>query len=413
MNTHLTLSDLSSKLNRWMCESALPLWSTIGINAANGSSFERLDKNGVPDKRANMRTRVQARQIFVFSVAHKMQWMKNADSIASGLNHFLNEFGQDDSGDPGYVHLLKSDASVLDFKKDAYDYAFFLLACAYRFEAFGDSDAEKEAEALTQFIEQKFKANYGGWSEGDYDSVFRRQNPHMHLFEAFLTWFQFTKDSKWLARAARIFTLFESFFYDPNEQVINEYFTQGWDTYPGVLGETVEPGHMFEWVWLLRWYAELSNTSVDKYCDALYNKAISIGFDKSKRVIFDEVNQNGEIIKETKRLWPITEYIKASIVQAKAYPKQSLVYEEHASKGIDTLFAYYFHKNENTLLASRDISKHYSGRYYDQLSLDNETLIYDSPASTLYHIVTATQIVTQYVQNKSTCEKTEQPYEYE
>ena len=52
----------------------------------------------------------------------------------------------------------------------------------------------------------------------------RRQNPHMHLFEALLNLWMNTRDPRYLERAGEIFDLFARRFFEPKAGVLLEYF---------------------------------------------------------------------------------------------------------------------------------------------------------------------------------------------
>src|SRR5690625_6604298 len=60
----------SERLNHWLCEQALPYWLHHGIDSASGAHHEQLLADGRPDLQANIRVRVQARQIFPYSFAY-------------------------------------------------------------------------------------------------------------------------------------------------------------------------------------------------------------------------------------------------------------------------------------------------------------------------------------------------------
>jgi len=394
--------EQTNRLESWMKSKAIPLWSSIGINPENQSAFECLDPSGVPDYSANLRARVQSRQIFVFCSAYLMGWMHNAKEKVLGINQFLNANAKNTQQSAGYAHLLTTSGKILDSKNDTYDFAFFILASAYRYKVFNDKKAIQEAEEIAAYIDVSFKAQYGGWSEGNYTCDVRRQNPHMHLFEAFLTCYEFTLDAKWLARAGQIFTLFESAFYDPKNYVVREFFNHDWSLNEGRLGTIVEPGHMFEWIWLLRWYQKFTQAPVDDYCNNLYAKAVKIGFAKNTKLVFDEVTLDGTVIKSSKRLWPITEFIKASVAQAEFTPSNKAYYQGQAADGIDSLFQHYFHQPRT--IAAGDISddqpnllEAFSGRYIDQLDVNNQACASHAPSSSLYHIATAAVMASNYV----------------
>ncbi len=375
------LINVTHRLQSWMQNDALPFWTTVGINDSNGSVYERLLNNGQPDTCADNRTRVQARQAFVFSSAAHHGWLPNALPVVANIVNFMEKSAKPSQNESGYAHLLSADGNIIDAKFDAYDFAFYILACAHRYQAFGDLHALHQINQLTELMDYKFKQAPGGWMEGNYDCEIRRQNPHMHLFEAFMACYKVTNHGKWLARAGEIFTLFETVFYDSEHQVVLEFFDHNWQP---IAEQAAEPGHMFEWVWLLREYQALTGTPVDHYCNALYQKAFDQGRDKNSGLVFDQTNNHGISSTGTKRCWPLTELIKASLAQANAGDHFG---EANAAQAIELLFEFY-------------LSSNVTGCYFDQVDRNNQVITSFAPASTLYHIMVATTEAVRYCQNK-------------
>ena len=86
----------------------------------------------------------------------------------------------------------------------------------------------------------------------------RRQNPHMHLLEALLALHAATGEKNWLRRAGALVDLFKRRFSDPQTGALIEFFAEDWSPRPGDEGRLREPGHQFEWVWLLYEYIALT-----------------------------------------------------------------------------------------------------------------------------------------------------------
>jgi mannose-6-phosphate isomerase len=315
---------------------------------------------------------VQARQAFFFVAAADRGWCDSGAAVARRLLAFVQKHAAHPTAGGGYTHLLDKQYQVVDTKQDLYDHAFFLLANAWVYRVCGDKSALAEAEKLVAHLDAKFGSAVGGWIEGDYQYACRRQNPHMHLFEAFLALYDATHDAKWLARVGELFALFQTRFFDAEQQVLFEFFQEDWSLCADAKGEVVEPGHMMEWVWLLDWYSRRSGRPVAHYTKALYEKGLQIGMDKSG-LLFDAVAPDGRVIDPKKRCWGITELIKASLVQIRAGNPEA---EAIAIKGVDDLFTYY-------LCASTP------GSYVDQRGVHDEVVVDVAPASTLYHLIVA------------------------
>ncbi|HWV14761.1 MAG TPA: AGE family epimerase/isomerase [Cellvibrio sp.] len=368
------LKDAALRLENWIKNDAVPLWLSRGMDAQTGAHYERLLASGAVDLESSVRVRVQARQAFFFTVATDRGWcnLDQGRAVAQTLLAFVQKKAAHPTAGSGYTHLLDKHFNLVDSKQDLYDHAFFILANAWAYRVFGDEAALAEAEKIVAHLDKRFGSDCGGWFEGDYDYPCRRQNPHMHLFEAFLALYDATGEAKWLARVGELFALFQTRFYDPQQQVLFEFFDDQWQRCADAKGDVVEPGHMMEWVWLLDWYSRRSGRPVTQYTSALYNKGLAIGMDQSG-LLFDAVAPDGRVIDAKKRCWGITELIKASLVQIReGNPKAEVI----AIKAVNDLFDYY-------LCATTP------GSYVDQRGAKDEVVVDLAPASTLYHLIVA------------------------
>jgi mannose/cellobiose epimerase-like protein (N-acyl-D-glucosamine 2-epimerase family) len=365
-----TLRAAASRLEHWIKNDALPLWLTRGIHPNTNANYERLTPEGVPDLESSTRVRVQARQAFFFAAAYERGWCPEGKTVAKNLLAFVQQTATHPTAGGGYTHLLDKNFTVIDAKQDLYDHAFFLLANAWCYRAFNEDAYLQEADTLIAHLDMRFGSAVGGWIEGDYAYACRRQNPHMHLFEAFLALYDATGSAKYLARVGELFALFQSHFFDEKQGVLFEFFDDNWARLPNAKGDTVEPGHMMEWVWLLDWYHRRTGRPVAHYTNALYARGLEIGMDTSG-LLFDAVSYTGEVIDHNKRCWGITELIKASLVQIR---EGNAAAEAIAVKGVEDLFTYY-------LCASTP------GSYVDQRGKNDEVVVDVAPASTLYHLI--------------------------
>src|SRR3546814_5449526 len=113
----------------------------------------------------------------------------------------------------------------------------------------------------------------------------RRQNPHMHLLEAFLALYEASGEAHWLARAQSIHDLFRRHFLQQGQLV--EFFDADWREVPqdGRDGarRLREPGHFFEWAWLLHRLALLTgDAGAAAAMRPLYDRAWEKGVDRGR-----------------------------------------------------------------------------------------------------------------------------------
>ena len=143
----------------------------------------------------------------------------------------------------------------------------------------------------------------------------------MHLFEALLALHEATGGAEWLERAAALRGLFDVRFFSAEQCQLTEFFDADWrETL--VDGSFIrEPGHHFEWVWLLHRYGQLSgDDSVLPIMEQLFGWAWAKGIDRRADGIFgayDAVDPDGRVLQGgSKRLWPQTEALKACLALA-------------------------------------------------------------------------------------------------
>lgn len=307
------LKEASGFVN-WFKNKALPLWLGVGIDEF-GVFHERLEPCGRPDVLADRRVRVQSRQIYVFAQAYELGWLDSAQGVCDRSTDELFRLAamRDSSGTfDGVVNALTADGRVADPTRDLYTHAFVLLALAWRQRAFQDESAIELADEVLAFLDRRMKADNGGWVESLPVATPRRQNPHMHLFEAFLALAEATGEERFLKRASDMRELFETVFFDPLSGNLYEFFEDDWSRHP-VEGNIVEPGHMMEWAWLLEKYGELTGDPQYKISRRLYDRALSVGRDPESGLLVDRISDDGSPLWSRRRLWPQTEFVKAAI----------------------------------------------------------------------------------------------------
>ncbi len=374
------LSEFSFQSNRlinWCKYDALPLWKEYGVDKSGGF-YETLNYDGSADLTVKRRVRVQARQSYVYALAMRNGWYEPSRQIMDHGWEFLKQKGLaggehiSEKDFTGCAHLLSPDGSLYDGMRDTYAQAFLLLASAWRFRATQDPDALLTLYSTTLFLTIYFKSNHGGWVENCKNSLPRRQNPHMHLFEAFMTAYEVTKDDMFLRLTDEIFSLFKTHFFDVKNKCVFEYFDEYWRPTEREIAR-IEPGHLMEWCWLLEWYGRLRNRQVKQYVDSLFDTAIKNGLNSNTGFLINEYRLDGSISNVSSRLWPQTEFIKACIARYRLGHTNALA---QATTVIRKLFNYYL----NTPLP---------GGWHDSLDDKGNVNSAQMPTSTFYHLACA------------------------
>ena len=357
-------------LKDWLIEAALPYWEKHGIDN-EGGFYEDLHLDGTPNIEAVRRVRVQSRQIFVYAKAANRGWY-NGTASADNTFEFLEKYGYRRDGRlniaSGYAHRIGADYSVTDGSRDFYDHAFHLLGAATLSalpKARYADDARARCETILGFVDVDLEAENEGWLEGSPASLPRRQNPHMHYFEACMALYQITGDARHMGPAHHIFQMFTRHFFDHDNSVISEFFNSDWTLADGELGQTAEPGHAVEWVWLLGQYEKLTGVSTAAYAAMLYEKA----FIGAPIFLNDEEDKSGRPRRMTKRLWVQTEVIRAHLAMMERGHDAA---EPQAVRAIKAFREHYLKDN---------------GSWVDQLDAEGRPCAATIPVSTFYHIM--------------------------
>ena len=304
-----------------------------------------------------------------------------------GLDFMTTRFWDDAHG--GWFLTTELDGAPRDRRKDSYAHAFVLFSMAYYFRASGDPEALKIAWRTLDLMEAHLQdRRHGGFLEGASErwepvSEPRRQNPHMHLLEAFLALHAVTSETRYLAHAKAIAELFATRFFDDERGCRGEYFTEDWGVHPGELGQRVEPGHHFEWVWILHEYAaRVGDSSALEQADRLFAFAFETGVDHQLGGVFDETDREGRVLRDTKRLWPQTELLKALTVRYERNP------DPETLALLDGAIRHCF---------SRYVDPGHHG-WRDHLTREGRLFTELMPATSLYHITFALTEVLRVVE---------------
>ncbi|MBO9669938.1 MAG: AGE family epimerase/isomerase [Sphingobium sp.] len=358
-----SIQEAQTHAKMWLFDVAGPLWSAEGV-CPDGLFAERLTLDG---QRVEMprRMRVQARQIYSFATIGQLGWSGPWQMLVSRVIDHLIDNRCDDGT---FVHLFGSDGRSADERSDLYNQAFGLFALAHAAKALNRSDLLDVAQEVTAVLETKWARAEGGFWEGEITPCPPfRQNPHMHMFEAFFALYQASGREIWQERLKRMAFLFRERFHNAPTGAVTEYFDQNWSRLPGDEGRVVEPGHCFEWAWL---FETEDNSGVD-VGEALGNFARRHGLCPRRGVAINEISLSGDIVDASARLWPQTERLKHAVVRHKR-----LCLEE---TGQEIIAAY------SGLVRYFDTPC--PGVWRDRWLEDGQWVEEDAPASSFYHIV--------------------------
>lgn len=356
---------LLSQWTSWLTQAVFPLWLKEGVLSRERGFAEALSLEKGAALSLPMRTMVQCRQIYSFRIGMENDLCpidKARDAINGGLTFLLKHCGVSSGA---FVHSVYPDGTPADTKMDLYTQAFCLFGLANAHQVLPErrTEIKTRAQTLLDYLRRERKVKVGGYTEIGPSGTLYQSNPHMHLFEAAIAWTSTDSDTMWRDFASELLELCTETFIQKPSGLLCEHFNESWSPLTTQGKFVFEPGHHFEWAWLMGLYQEQIGTDLTPVRQRLYERAQE--FVKQSYVI-DEVWSNLTPKSSSARFWPQCERIKAASQMAR---------RENAKEGVESLLTYF--KTPT------------NGLWYD-IRLENGTFK-DQPAkaSSLYHIIGA------------------------
>lgn len=355
-----TLQQAADWYRTWLTTAVFPLWATLGVDHERGGFRDALSVSGAPLP-ALRRGRTQGRQIYVFAEAGRLGWQGPwRDSAWRGIDNLKARHLRPD----GLVRsLLADDGAVLDDNAAVYDQAFALLAMASLHQMDpGREDLPAQALNIRAGLEE-MRHPAGLFREVGAHPF--QANCNMHLFEAALAWEAAGEDA-WSGLADEIAEFALAKFIDAEGGFLREFFDADWKPAQGDDGRLVEPGHQFEWAWLLeRWGVLRGHAGARAAARKLYEIGLK-GVDAKRGVAVNALWDDLSVRDASARLWPQTEYLKAAAI---------LGDHKHALAAAGALHSY--------------LQTPVAGVWFDKMRLDGGFVAEPAPATSLYHILCA------------------------
>lgn len=363
-------------LTAWLVEAALPLWWRADADRAAGGFFETIGQDGraIDGPR---RVRVSARQIYSFATGRDLGWAGPFEAVEQGLNFLC---GKCIGSNGCFLSNVAPDGTPIGREFDLYDNAFGLFGFAVAFAARTDRISLADtAEGILGKLRKGWGHPLGGFQEASPPILPLRSNPHMHLLEAALAWIAIDPEGRqWNDLADELAGLCLAKFRHPTNGCVREFFDGNWNPAEGEAGHIAEPGHQFEWAWLLaRWGHMRGRSDALEVAKNLVMLGEAHGVDPVRGVAFAEIWDDLSPKNATARLWPQTERIKGWLTMAAL---------ETRDQDIDHAFS-----KAASAAASlrRYLETPIRGLWRDRMDASGRFTDEPAPASSLYHIVCA------------------------
>lgn len=361
-------AETAEALSEWLTQGLMPGWLARVYDPARPGFIEMLQPDGTPSPSEVRTTLVTARLVYSFSHAHLLGVPGALAAARHGLD-FLWEVCRRPDG--RFCHRCSVTGEVLDARSDFYDLAFVLFALGWYGKASGEREAFGRAEAVMGFIESELAHPEGGFREDTLGTLPRRQNPHMHLLEACHALAEASGDPRWLERADMLVRLMQRRMVD-DAGSLTEFFGEDWSPAPGGGGQIREPGHHYEWTWLLYHHARLTGSTAARdsarQLFAFADRHHAVG-----SLVVNEIDPQGTVLNGAALLWPQTEYLKA--LAARAEFEDDAAATARLDAHLDLIFTSFVDRG--------------TGLWVNQLDTAGQPIADPIPVRVLYHLLLA------------------------
>jgi mannose-6-phosphate isomerase len=347
------------------------LWLDAGWDREYGGFVDKLDQEGRPVPLAK-RVRVQARQIFCYAQAGLLGWNGPWQrAVEQGTAFMLDAYRRSDGL---FRKSVEIDGSPADDMPDLYDQAFIVFALAWAYAVMDRPEAlQIEAIRLLETLDQVATNPHGGYKELGSTPAPLRSNPHMHMLEALLAWVENGGKTDFATRSRGIVDLATRNFLDPATGAVGEYFDIDWSFAPGQPGTIREPGHQFEWAYLLDEADRRLGGDHRQASARLYAFGTEHGIQDGRTIFSNDAH--GAALDSSSRLWAQTERLRtALILGAASSGAADDKYVLAAMQGFDWTW--------------RMLDVPVRGLWRDRTTATGATIDEPAPASSLYHIMT-------------------------
>jgi mannose-6-phosphate isomerase len=302
------LSAVFTTVQQHFMDVIVPLWQGPGWNAEMALPYEALDAQHQPLPPQRYRAMACARQLFLFSSFIGHPQVADAGIRAAALFRSLQQHFHD-AEHGGWFYSIDPQGAPLDRRKDLYTHAFIIFACAHYWAKVREPLVESVLNAALHVVAEQFADG-----DGLYESVLDEdwsslgagplQNPLMHLAEAFLATLEVREDAQTLAALDALAEAMQRRFVDIEHGVMLEKPLDAVDNWS-------EPGHQFEWFYLLESSEHLRGTPLHRSLTTAFAHAEEQGVDQVTGAVVAMLEVDGSVKDGTQRIWAQAEYLRA------------------------------------------------------------------------------------------------------
>ena len=251
-----------------------------------------------------------------------------------------------------------------------YTHAFIIFACAHYWARVSEPIVESALNAALQVVNERFSDGQGLYEaslDQDWSSLNSGplQNPLMHLAEAFLATLSVRDDAAVQGALLALADGMQLRFIEPVHNVMLEKPR-------GSVDNWFEPGHQFEWLYLLESSPLLRHSALHASLDRAFDFAEQVGVNPQSGAVCGMLAPDGTLRDGTQRIWAQAEYLRALTLRSDNVPRL-----------------------QRQLLALQHQFLH-AGGWYECRDGEGNVSREDMPSTTPYHLATCYSGLAQF-----------------
>ncbi|MBD9602063.1 AGE family epimerase/isomerase [Pseudomonas sp. PDM10] len=364
------LTALFASVQQHFLDVIVPLWQGPGWNADMALPYEALDAEHQPLPPQRYRAMACARQLYLFSSL--IGQVPAAEERAAALFRSLQQHFHD-AEHGGWFYSVDPQGAPLDQRKDLYTHAFILFACAHYWDKVREPRVASVLNAALEVVAQRFATGDGLYEaslDRDWSSLESGplQNPLMHLAEAFLATLSVREDVAVQDALVELCTAMQKRFIDPQHSVLMEKPL-------GAVDNWFEPGHQFEWYFLLESSSLLRGSTLHASLERAFACTEQLGVDQQTgavRAMLD-LEPDSPPRDATQRIWAQAEYLRALTLRPDS--------EAAVLRQLQALQQHSLHR----------------GGWYECRDENGDVTRRDMPSTTPYHLATCYRGLAEYL----------------
>jgi mannose/cellobiose epimerase-like protein (N-acyl-D-glucosamine 2-epimerase family) len=342
-----------SRVEKILTKNIMPFWYPATIDYENGGYYLNHDVYSKPLGAGPKMIVSQARMIWYFSKLLDAGWAgKEALQAAEhGFKFLRDKMWDKENG--GFFWEVDPQGGVQQYFKHIYGQSYGLYALSEYAIASGNVEALDYARQLFKLMESHaYDETYGGyceffnpdWSLPKIDVKtdvapgmnFKTMNTHLHLLEAFTTYYGATENSSAKQRLTELISILSNTVVRMKVGACTDLHNRDWSPVHGSEQDRISYGHNLEAIWLLGEACNKVQVPVRvlvNYFQTIYDYCAELGFDAEKGGVYDSGPINKPADRLAKTWWVQAETLVTSIYMYRLIKDRA--YLEHFDKVLD------------------------------------------------------------------------------